>query len=293
MTTIVAKATQLSRTEAGTIYVFDEATQEFRLRATYGMDDAIIGQIKDRHIRLGETAIGKAAEQRVPIQIPDIQNDASSLVLDVVVRAGFRAFLFVPLLASDRIVGALVVRRHEPGEFPRSTIELLQTFAAQSVLAIQNARLFAELEEKGLQLEEANTYKSRFLAAASHDLRQPLHALNLFVAQLSAGSDPVEVGRVVARIDAAVSAMNELFGALLDMSKLEAGLLEPSLSEFPLQHLLAARRVRHSRMRLTKRSCPFASWRAVPGSAATSFCSNASCSTWCPMQCATPPEAGC
>src|SRR5262249_43701857 len=90
LTTIVAKATQLSNTEAGTIYVFDEAAQEFRLRATYGMDDSIIAAIRDRHIRIGETAIGRAAEQRRPIPIADVQKDPSS-VLDVIVRAGFRA----------------------------------------------------------------------------------------------------------------------------------------------------------------------------------------------------------
>jgi GAF domain-containing protein len=131
LSTIVAKATQLSGTEAGAIYVFDDAGQEFQLRATYGMDDKIIGEIRDRHIRIGETAIGVAAERRVPVQIPDIQNDPSSLVLDVIVRAGFRAWLTVPLLSPDAVIGALVVRRKQPGEFPKSTIDLLQTFAAK------------------------------------------------------------------------------------------------------------------------------------------------------------------
>ena len=135
LTTIVAKATQLSDTEAGTIYVFDEAGQEFRLRATFGMDDAIIAAIRNHHIHMGETIIGRAAEQRIPVQIPDIQNDPSS-VLDIIARAGFRALLAVPLLAVDRIVGALVVRRKEPSEFPKNTVDLLQTFGAQSVLAI-------------------------------------------------------------------------------------------------------------------------------------------------------------
>src|SRR6266481_5325615 len=101
LTTIVAKATQLSNTEAGAIYVFDDASREFRLRATYGMDDTIITAIRDRHIHLGETAIGRAVEQRMPIQIPHVQNDPSS-VLDVIVRAGFRALLVIPLLAADR-----------------------------------------------------------------------------------------------------------------------------------------------------------------------------------------------
>ncbi|MFZ2139093.1 MAG: GAF domain-containing protein, partial [Xanthobacteraceae bacterium] len=80
LTTIVAKATQLSNTEAGAIYVFDDASREFRLRATYGMDDTIIDAIRDRHIHLGETAIGRAVAQRTPIQVPDIQNDPSAVL---------------------------------------------------------------------------------------------------------------------------------------------------------------------------------------------------------------------
>ena len=177
LSTIVAKATQLSSTEAGAIYVFDDAAQEFRLRATYGMDDEIIAEIRDRHMRMGETAIGKAAVQRMPVQIPDVQNDPSSPVLDVIVRAGFRALLTVPLLGADRIVGALVVRRKPPGEFPKGTVDLLQTFAAQSVLAIQNARLFSEIEDKSRQLAEASQHKSQFLANMSHELRTPLNAI--------------------------------------------------------------------------------------------------------------------
>ncbi|MDP2618779.1 MAG: ATP-binding protein [Hyphomicrobiales bacterium] len=96
----------------------------------------------------------------------------------------------------------------------------------------------AEVEEKSRQLEIANKYKSHFLASASHDLRQPLHALTLFVAQLRTESDPEERNRLVARINAAVGSMNELFEALLDMSKLEAGALELNLSEFPIEPLL-------------------------------------------------------
>ena len=97
LATIVAKAVQLSGTEAGTIYVFDEASQEFRMRASYGMDDAIIAEIKGRHIRMGETVVSRAVLQRKPVQIYDVQHDPSSPVLDVIVRAGFRGHLTVPL----------------------------------------------------------------------------------------------------------------------------------------------------------------------------------------------------
>jgi len=174
LTTIVAKATQLSNTEAGSIYVFDDTSREYRLRATYGMDDAIIAAIRDRHIRLGETAIGRAVEQRTSIQVPDIQSDPSA-VLDVIVRAGFRALLTVPLLGADRIVGALVVRRKEPGEFPKNTVDLLQTFGTQSVLAIQNARLFHELREQTIELERSyGTVRDQAsqLETQSQELRQ-------------------------------------------------------------------------------------------------------------------------
>jgi signal transduction histidine kinase/CheY-like chemotaxis protein len=93
------------------------------------------------------------------------------------------------------------------------------------------------LERDGFEI--ANKYTSHFLASASHDLRQPLHALTLFVAQLRTESNPEERNRLVARINAAVSSMNELFEALLDMSKLDAGVLELNLSEFPIEPLLA------------------------------------------------------
>jgi hypothetical protein len=101
LTTIVAKATQLSNTEAGAIYVFDNAKQEFELRATYGLDDAVVAELRHSHIRLGQTAISEAIERRVPIQIADIRNDPS-VTVDVIVRAGFRALLFVPLLGNRK-----------------------------------------------------------------------------------------------------------------------------------------------------------------------------------------------
>jgi signal transduction histidine kinase/ActR/RegA family two-component response regulator len=100
------------------------------------------------------------------------------------------------------------------------------------------ATLEHKVEERTRQLELANLAKSRFLAAASHDLRQPLHALGLFVAQLHGRMRANERRRIVTRIDAALSAMNELFNALLDISKLDAGVLSPSITEFPVAKLL-------------------------------------------------------
>jgi GAF domain-containing protein len=146
LTTIVGRAVQLSRTDAGAIYVFDEERKEFRLHATYGMSETMIAAITNQHIGLGGGNIAAATGQRKPIQVPDTRDEPASPVNEIILREGYRSILIIPLLRPDHIVGALVVRRKTPGEFPQSTIELLQTFADQSVVAIQNARLFESVE---------------------------------------------------------------------------------------------------------------------------------------------------
>jgi len=198
LSTIIAKAVQLSGTEAGTIYVFDETSQEFQVHASYGMDEMLIAAIKERRIRLGEMMISQAVLQRRPMQLADVTQDTSSLVADIIQRAGFRAVLAVPLLGADQIVGALVVRRKAPGEFSENTVNLLQTFGAQSVLAIQNARLFEEVQvrtrELTKSLEDLNTAQDRLVqteklaslgqltAGIAHEIKNPLNFVNNFSA---------------------------------------------------------------------------------------------------------------
>src|SRR5262249_32226938 len=177
LTTIVAKAVELSGTEAGAIYTFDDARQEFRLRATDGMSEEMIEAIANQHITPHDPRLGTATRERRAVQAPDLREQPSTPLNEIVLRAGYRAVLVVPLLRPRGIVGILVVRRKAPGEFPQGTIELLETFADQSVLAIQNARLFREIEEKGRELAEASKHKSQFLANMSHELRTPLNAI--------------------------------------------------------------------------------------------------------------------
>jgi len=147
--------------------------------ATYRMDEALIEALRERPIRLGEGAVGRAAVMREAVGIPDMLEAGAYVdrLREVMARAGFRALLAVPLLREDRILGGLVVRRRSPGEFPPELVDLLRTFATQSVLAIQNARLFREIEDKGRQLEAASRHKSQFLANMSHELRTPLNAI--------------------------------------------------------------------------------------------------------------------
>ena len=163
LTSIVRHAVQLSKTDAGTIYEFDEAEQVFVPRINYGVSAEFIETLRDSGLRVGdETVIGQAAIKRAPEQVPDLA-DLPDYPIPYVQQAGFRALLAMPLLREDRLIGGLVVRRKVAGEFPAPVVDLLQTFAAQSVLAIHNARLFHEIEEKGRELEIANKHKSEFL----------------------------------------------------------------------------------------------------------------------------------
>ena len=240
LSTIIARAVQLSGTDAGTIFVFDEASQEFQVHANYRMDQSLIAAVKDQHIRLGETMVSQAALQRRSMQLADAQQDTSSLVLDVIQRAGFRALLTVPLLGADRIVGALVVRRKEPGEFAQSIIDLLETFGAQSVLAIQNARLFSEIAEKSRELAEASQHKSQFLANMSHELRTPLNAILGYTELMADGAygEPSEkMLGILKRLEANGKHLLGLINDVLDLSKIEAGQLVLELSDYSVQDI--------------------------------------------------------
>jgi HAMP domain-containing protein len=150
--TIVSRAVELSQAKEGTIYEFDEASGVFEPRANFGASGAMIDALRESRIRIGDTAVGQCAEARMPIQLTDVEEGAGYRLRDLLLREGIRSILAVPLLRADAVIGALVVRRREVGEFPQPVVALLQTFAAQSVLAIQNARLFKEIQEKGAQL---------------------------------------------------------------------------------------------------------------------------------------------
>jgi signal transduction histidine kinase len=237
LSTIVAKAVQLSGTDAGAIYVFSKLRQRFRLRATYGMSDELIEAVGAQTIRMGETAIGIAAQRREPLQIADLLDEPRNPLQDIILHAGYRALLAVPLLRPDRIVGALVVRRREPGLLPKSTIDLLQTFAAQSVLAIQNARLFSEIEQKSREIEMASKHKSQFLANMSHELRTPMNSVLGFTEMLADGLYgplPDKAMKALERVQANGKHLLGLINDVLDLSKIEAGQLSLTLEDYAI-----------------------------------------------------------
>jgi signal transduction histidine kinase len=237
LSTIVGRAVELSATDGGAIYEFDEGTEEFHLRATHGMSLDLIEAVREARIRLGETAVGRAALNREAVQIPDIMAEAAYSLRDVMERAGFRAFLAVPLLREHRIIGALVVRRRVPGRFSKETVDLLRTFATQSALAIQNARLFREIADKGRQLEAASRHKSEFLANMSHELRTPLNAIIGFsevLAERMFGEVNEKQAEYLQDILFSGRHLLSLINDILDLSKVEAGRLELELGRFHL-----------------------------------------------------------
>nr|WP_284732062.1 ATP-binding protein [Mesorhizobium sp. dw_380] len=233
--TIVAKAVQLSDTDAGTIYVFSGARQQFRLRASFGMNDELIAAMSDQIIGLNDLGIGNAAGGYAPVQFPDLGAGTPSHVQKIVLDAGYQSILVIPLLRPNKIVGALVVRRLKPGEFDKQVVDLMETFAAQSVLAIQNAKLFREIKEKGRELEAASRHKSQFLANMSHELRTPLNSVLGFTELLVDGiygELPEKAKTTVARVQANGRHLLGLINDVLDLSKIEAGQLTLAIEDY-------------------------------------------------------------
>ncbi len=236
--TIVSHAVQLSGTHAGIIYEYDEATQEFHLRASYRMEEELVEAHRATPIRLGQGATGRAAATRVPVQVVDLLDEreqAATRIRPMLARLGYQSLLAVPLLLEQRIMGALTVYRHEPGRFAPEVVNLLQTLATQSVIAIHNARLFREIEDKGEQLEAASRYKSEFLANMSHELRTPLNAIIGY-------SEMLEEEAVDLRQETFIPDLQKIHGAgkhlmslinnVLDLSKIEAGKMDLYLENF-------------------------------------------------------------
>jgi signal transduction histidine kinase len=241
LATIVAHAVELSGTESGAIYEFDEIAEEFQLRATHRMSEELIQAIREAGINLSETAVGWAGKKREAVQVPDILQEPTYPTGEIMKREGFRALLAVPLLREDRLIGGLVVRRRAPGEFQKETVDLLQTFATQSALAIQNARLFREIESKGRELEIASKHKSDFLANMSHELRTPLNAIlgyTELILDKIYGDVPQTIQEVLERVEKNGRHLLGLINDVLDLSKIEAGQLALSLDDYSMKEVV-------------------------------------------------------
>jgi signal transduction histidine kinase len=149
--------------------------------------------------------------------------------------------LGVPLIREDRVLGAIVVRRRSPGAFPARVVDLLQTFAAQSVLAIQNARLFREIADKSRQLEVASRHKSEFLANMSHELRTPLNAIlgfNEMILGEVYGDVPTDLKEPLTDIQNSGKHLLRLINNVLDLAKIEAGRMDLAPVTYSVQDVV-------------------------------------------------------
>ncbi len=228
LTTIVAKAVALSGADAGGIHEIDPTRGVFRLTASYGASPLLADQINQLELTAGEGLIGDATRRREAIQLSDLDQEPPSRIRSVLIEGGYRAVLAVPLLRGNEAMGALVVRRKTAGEFPRSILSMLQTFAAQSVVAIGNARLFGELAEKSQLLSLASQHKSQFLANMSHELRTPLNAVlgytELMLDNIYGDVNP-RSREVLERVQFNGRHLLQMINDVLDLSKIEAGQL--------------------------------------------------------------------
>ena len=236
---ILAHACRLANAGGGAIYTFDEVTEEFSLAATHGMSAELIEAIREAHPRLRDNSpVGQCTLTRSVIQVSDLATEPAYPMREALLRADVRALLAVPLLREERIIGAFMVRRRQPGSFDQAVIELMQSFASQSALAIQNARLFQEIEEKSRQLEVASQHKSQFLANMSHELRTPLNAVLGYTELMQDGlygELAPETKEVLVRIQANGNHLLGLINDVLDLSKIEAGQLVLSIDDYSLQ----------------------------------------------------------
>ena len=239
LSTIVSRATALAGMDAGAIYGYDEVRGEFYLHTADRLQDELVTALRAGPIRKGEGALGRMAMTGESAQIRDIMTDASyqSRLREIVLRLGYRSLMAVPLMRDDHLLGGLVVYRKTPGEFDASAIDLLRTFATQSALAIQNARLFREIEEKSRELATASRHKSEFLANMSHELRTPLNAIIGFsevLAERMFGEINDKQAEYLADILESGRHLLSLINDILDLSKIEAGRMELEPTEFNL-----------------------------------------------------------
>jgi signal transduction histidine kinase/ActR/RegA family two-component response regulator len=236
---IVANAVHLTGADGGSVMEFEPASETFVVRAAFGSSDRLLERLRAIEIRRDSTLVGQAAIDGQPLEVPDLgAMEHRDPHLEALFSDGWRSVLAVPVHRNDDLVGALVIRRRSPGHFDPSLRDLLQTFAAQSGLAIVNARLYGEIDAQRHELEIVSRHKSEFLASMSHELRTPLNAVIGFSEVLldrMFGELNDRQSEYVRDIWRSGRHLLELLNEILDLSKVEAGqmVLEPTSFSIP------------------------------------------------------------
>jgi signal transduction histidine kinase len=238
---ILEHACAMSDAGSGAIYGFDESSGHFVLQAGHNMIEEHIAAVREHPIRLGESLIGQCAKQRRAMQIDDLTKTPAHPLYEMHLKAGVRALLAVPLINQDDVIGALIVRRKHGGVFIGETVALLEAFANQSAIALENAHLFEEIAQKSRELEIASQHKSQFVANMSHELRTPLAAI-LGYAELMQEGFYEPLGQksldALSRIRSNGKHLLGLINTVLDIAKIESGQFTLNMAEYDIESVV-------------------------------------------------------
>jgi signal transduction histidine kinase len=239
--TIVDRAVELSGTDGGSIFYFREDIGRFELGETTRLGEEVVARVRELDIAAGQTGLGEAIAKREPLQMPDILERSSNPLRDAAIAAGFRAALIVPLLSGEGPLGALVLQRRRPGKFPSAVINLMQSFADQSAIALENARLFEEIAQKSRELEVASQHKSQFVANMSHELRTPLAAILGYAELMQEGFYGQQSDKsldALTRIRSNGKHLLGLINTVLDIAKIESGQFTLNMTEYAIESVV-------------------------------------------------------
>jgi signal transduction histidine kinase len=237
---VAGYAVNLSKSDGCGVFEFNQTRHAFDVVASHNLSSAFLGAIHKTMIDLGKTTIGQAAESGQPIQVPDVAEAYDHPFREFALEAGFRSLLTVPM-TGDHMIRGIVLLRRSPGQFDDRVINLLTALASQSKVAIENARLFSEIEDKGRQIEAANRHKSEFLSRVSHDLRTPLNAIIGFtriVLRRTEGQIPDLQKENLQKVIISSEHLLNLINTLLDLAKIEAGKMEVLAESFRVDEVI-------------------------------------------------------
>ena len=227
--TLVGSASRLCDAEKG--FIARREGTGYRLAASFGFAPEFVGYIAQHLIEPGRnTLVGRTALEGRTVHIPDVRTDPEYTWLEAIERSGgVRTILGVPLMREGVPIGVFNLARTTVRPFADKQIELVSTFADQAVIAIENVRLFDEIQDKSRQLAEASEHKSQFLASMSHELRTPLNAI-IGLTEMMVSNAPrfgtEKALEPLRRVNAAGTHLLSLINEILDLSKVEAGKLE-------------------------------------------------------------------
>jgi signal transduction histidine kinase len=201
----------------------------------------VVERIRKLDIAVGKTGLDEAIVNRQPLQVTDLTKRASNPLRDAALEAGLYAAIIMPLLSAEDPLGALALQRRQPGEFPPAVVSLMQSFADQSAIALENDRLFDEIAQKSRELEIASQHKSQFVANMRHELRTPLAAI-LGYAELMQegfyGALSEKSTSALTRIRSNGKHLLGLINTVLDIAKIESGQFSLNLGEYAIESVV-------------------------------------------------------